>query len=82
MPVKLNRVFRKSIPGGLYVVDIYKDSPLHKAGVQKRDMIYEINGHKIDFYGELLWHEDKISIVDYVAQLKLGQEVFNYISPR
>jgi S1-C subfamily serine protease len=48
---------------------------LHKAGVQKRDMIYEINGHKIDFYGELLWNEDKISIVDYVSQLKLGQEV-------
>lgn len=71
----LTQFLGNPMPGGLYVVDIYKDSPLHKAGVKKRDMIYEINGHKIDFYGELLWHEDKISIVDYVSQLKLGQEV-------
>lgn len=71
----LTQFLGNPLPGGLYVVDIYKDSPLHKAGVQKRDMIYEINGHKIDLYGELLWHEDKISIVDYVAQMKLGQEI-------
>ena len=71
----LTQFLGNPLPGGLYVVDIYKDSPLHRAGVQKRDMIYEINGHKIDLYGELLWHEDKISIVDYVAQMKLGQEV-------
>lgn len=63
------------LPGGLYVVDVYKDSPLYKAGVQKGDMIYEINGHPLDFYGELAWNDDKISIVDYVSQLKLGQEV-------
>lgn len=62
-------------PGGVYVVEVYKDSPLHKAGIQKRDMIYEINGHKLDVYGELLWNEDRISIIDYVSQLKLGQEI-------
>lgn len=62
-------------PGGLFVVDVYKDSPLSKAGVKPRDMIYEINGHRLDVYGELLWNEDRISLVDYVAQLKLGQEV-------
>jgi len=56
-------------------VEVYKDSPLHKAGIQKRDMIYEINGHKLDVYGELLWNEDRISIIDYVSQLKLGQEI-------
>ncbi len=62
-------------PGGVYVVEVYKDSPLQKAGIQKRDMIYEINGHKLDVYGELLWNEDRISIIDYVSQLKLGQEI-------
>ncbi len=61
--------------GGLYVVDVYKDSPLHKAGVQKGDMIYEINRNKLDFYGELAWNSEKISIVDYVSQLTLGQEI-------
>ena len=63
------------LPGGLYVVDTYKESPLHKAGVQKGDMIYEINGHQLDLYGDINWHEDKISIVDYVSQLKVGQKV-------
>jgi serine protease Do len=63
------------VPGGLYVVDVYKDSPLHKAGVQKGDMIYQINGHRLDYYGEFAWTEDKISIIDYVAQLKLGQKI-------
>ncbi|MEX0940748.1 MAG: trypsin-like peptidase domain-containing protein [Candidatus Babeliales bacterium] len=62
-------------PGGLYVVNVYKGSPLSRAGIKRGDMIYEINGHKIDIYGELAWNEDKISIIDYVSQLKLGQEV-------
>lgn len=62
-------------PGGLYVVDVYKDSPLHKAGVQKGDMIYQINGNRLDYYGEFVWGDDKISIIDYVAQLKLGQKI-------
>lgn len=62
-------------PGGLFVVDVYEGSPLYKAGVKRRDMIYELNGHRVDIYGELPWIEDKISIVDYVSQLKLGDEV-------
>lgn len=62
-------------PGGLYVVDVIKGSPLHKAGVLKGDMIYEINGNPVDMYGELSWTEDKISIIDYVSQLRLGEKV-------
>lgn len=71
----LTRYLNNPEPGGLYVVDVYHNSPLHRAGVQKGDMMYEINGHKLDVYGELVWNEDKISIVDYVSQLKLGQDV-------
>jgi serine protease Do len=62
-------------PGGLYVVDVYSGSPLHRAGVQKRDMIYEINGVPVDVYGELPSKHDKISLIDYVSQLKFGQKV-------
>jgi serine protease Do len=64
-------------PGGLYVVDSYKGSPLEKAGVLPGDMIYEIDGHKLDIFGELnvLWSEDKISIIDYVSRLMLGDQV-------
>lgn len=64
-------------PGGCYVIEVLKDSTLDKAGVKRGDMIYELNGHKIDVYGEMNvpWSEDKISIVDYVSRLSIGQDV-------
>ncbi len=65
------------LPGGCYVIEIYKDAPLAKAGIKAGDMLYEINGHKVDLYGDLNvpWSEDKISIVDYVSMLEIGQKV-------
>ena len=64
-------------PGGLYVVETYTGSPLHRAGILPGDMIYEIDGHAIDVFGEMNvpWSEDKISIVDYVTRLMLGNNV-------
>lgn len=65
-------------PGGLFVVDIYKGSPLHKAGIQAGDMVYKINGYSVDVYGEMNvpWStEDKISIIDFVSRLKIGEEL-------
>lgn len=62
-------------PGGLYVLDVYKDGPLERAGIQKGDMIYQINGHQLDIYGELSWMDDKMSLVDFIEQLKMGQKI-------
>lgn len=64
-------------PGGCYVVEVSKGSPLEHAGVKRGDMLYEVNGHRLDIYGEMNvpWSEDKISIVDYVARLKTEQDV-------
>ncbi len=64
-------------PGGCFVAEVVKDSPLFNAGVQTGDMIYEINGHRLDIYGEMNvpWSEDKISIIDYVSRIELGTEV-------
>lgn len=64
-------------PGGCYVVEVVKGSPLYKAGVQPGDMIYEINGFHLDIYGEMSvpWSEDKVSIIDYVSRLEIGQDV-------
>jgi len=65
------------LPGGCYVTEVIKNSTLQKAGVKRGDMIYEINGHKIDVYGDMsvVWSEDKISLVDYVSRLSIGQDV-------
>lgn len=64
-------------PGGCYVVEVVENSTLARAGVQRGDMIYEINGHALDIYGEMSvpWSEDKISLVDYVGRLAVGQDI-------
>jgi serine protease Do len=64
-------------PGGPYIVEVVKNSTSYKAGMQRGDMIYEINGHRVDQYGEMNvpWSEDKISITDYVSRLSIGDKV-------
>lgn len=64
-------------PGGLYVVEPYKNGLLKKAGVQSGDMIYDIDGHAVDIYGDMYapWSEDRISLGDYVSRLKIGDTV-------
>lgn len=64
-------------PGGCYVVEIVKGSTFDRAGVQRADMIYEINGYRVDVFGEMSvpWSEDKISITDYPSRLMVGEEI-------
>ncbi len=64
-------------PGGCYVIDVIKNSALEKAGVQKDDMIYEVNGYELDIYGEMSveWSQDRIFIVDYIERLSIGDKV-------
>ncbi|MCX5922067.1 MAG: trypsin-like peptidase domain-containing protein [Candidatus Dependentiae bacterium] len=64
-------------PGGCYVVEIVKGSTLDKAGIKRGDMIYEINGNRLDIFGEMsvAWSEDKVSIIDYVTRLSIGQDM-------
>lgn len=64
-------------PGGCYVVEVVPGSTLDKAGIKRGDMLYEINGHRLDVFGEMNvpWAEDKISLVDYVSRLSIGEDV-------
>ena len=64
-------------PGGCYVTEAIEGSTLYKAGIKSGDMIYEINGHRVDVYGDMnvLWSQDKISLVDYVSRLSLGEDL-------
>ena len=39
-------------PGGCYVVEEVKNSTLAKAGVKPGDMLYALNGHAIDAFGD------------------------------
>jgi S1-C subfamily serine protease len=64
-------------PGGMYVAGTVTGSTLEKAGVKAGDMIYEIDGHRIDVFGEMNvpWSEDKISVTDYVSRLMINDKV-------
>lgn len=64
-------------PGGCYVVEVVEGSTLQRAGIRSGDMIYGINGHIVDMFGEMAvpWGEDKISIVDYVGRLSVGDQI-------
>lgn len=64
------------LPGGVYIVEVLADSPL-KGKLESGDMVYEINGIKVDLYGDMMvpWSEDKISTAEYIARLSLGQKV-------
>jgi serine protease Do len=64
-------------PGGVYITEVFKGSLLYNAGVKKGDILYEINGYRIDSYGQInvAWCEDKISIDNYSFYLRLGEPV-------
>lgn len=65
------------LPGGCYVAEVLKGSPLDKAGLKSGDMIYEVDGYQTDIYGQMSvpWSEDKIDLADYVARLSIGDQV-------
>jgi len=70
-------------PGGCYIVEVVKDSLVYKAGIDAGDMLYSINGYDLDIYGEMSvpWSENKISILDYILRLKIGEQV-NFVGYR
>lgn len=74
---ELAKYLGNPVGGGCYVNEVCADSVLDLAGVKAGDMIYEINGQKLDYFGELQapWAEDKISLVEYVSYLPIGEQV-------
>jgi serine protease Do len=64
-------------PGGLYISRVYKDTLFEKFGVQEGDMIYSINGNRLDLYGEtnVTWNEDKVPIIALLNRFELGQNI-------
>ncbi|MBD3231216.1 trypsin-like serine protease [Candidatus Dependentiae bacterium] len=69
--------FNNPKPGGLYLSRIYKDSLLNKNNVKEGDMLYSLNGYKLDLYGEILvpWSEDKVSIVSLLNRYPIGKQI-------
>jgi serine protease Do len=64
-------------PGGLYISRVYKNSLLDLAGVRAGDMLYAINGHIFDLYGEtnVPWSEDKVPVSALLNRCSIGQDM-------
>jgi serine protease Do len=64
--------------GGWYIAHVYKNTLIDRAGIKTGDVIYEINGHELDAFGEVevSWAPDtKVSVVDLLNRYNFGDEV-------
>lgn len=63
--------------GGWYVTKVFKNSLLDKVGVKAGDMLYELNGYKVDQYGDVLtsWAEDKVSMLAILNRFVIGDDM-------
>jgi S1-C subfamily serine protease len=63
--------------GGIYVTKVSLGSLGSKSDIKNGDVIYEINGNKIDRYGclNVSWSSEKIDITDFLLRCKIGSEV-------
>jgi serine protease Do len=64
-------------PGGVYVSRVFDNTVFDKFGIEEGDMLYQINGHTLDRFGEtsVSWSEDKVSLIDLVNRFEVGQDL-------
>jgi len=65
------------VEGGWYVAKVFENTLLEGVGVKDGDMLYEINGYKVDMYGEMNvpWSEDKVSLFELLNRMKVGDKL-------
>ncbi len=64
-------------PGGIYINKVYKKTSFDEAGICAGDMIYKINQHELDIYGDtnVAWSDDKIHFTGLLHRFEIGQEI-------
>ncbi|MCX5924814.1 MAG: trypsin-like peptidase domain-containing protein [Candidatus Dependentiae bacterium] len=69
--------FHNPEPAGLYICGVIPGSLCDNAGVHEGDMLYELNGHAIDAYGEstVSGGFGRLAIYDLIVNIKRGQKV-------
>lgn len=63
--------------GGWYIAKVFKGTLFESVGIKGGDMLYEINGHRVDMYGDLdvPWSEDKASLFEFLNRLNVGDQL-------
>lgn len=62
------------LDGGIYITQVTKEWLFHETGIQEGDIIYEVNGHRINRFGDIKspWSKNsQISLRDYFVRLPL-----------
>jgi len=59
---------------GCYVTTVVKNSLAEKIGIKTGDIVYQVNGHQLDFYGDTTapWSDEKVSISDILNRESVG----------
>lgn len=67
----------KNCPSGYYINTVFDNGPLDKAGIQKGDILCNVNGYKIDNYGEIEvdWNNEKINMSDVIDRHLVGDKI-------
>ena len=78
--ISANSRFSRSInpgDGGWYIAKVFKETLLESVGIKEGDMLYEINGYRIDLYGDLNvpWSEDKASLFEFLNRFAIGESI-------
>ena len=65
------------IDGGVYVIEVKEGSLTEECGMIEGDVLYKINGEKIDKYGYLNvdWSSAKIHVHDFISRLAFGSTI-------
>lgn len=71
------KYFGNPLRGGWYIAKVFENTTLEKVGVKENDMLYEVNGYKLDLYGDLSvpWSDDKISLLDFLNRFTVGDDI-------
>ncbi|HZW61798.1 MAG TPA: trypsin-like peptidase domain-containing protein [Candidatus Babeliales bacterium] len=74
---ELAQLLGNPLPTGIYINHVSKNSLLDNVGVKEGDMLYELNGFRIDAYGDATvpWSRDKATLNDLVSRIKHGDAV-------
>lgn len=73
----MNRYLGNPEHGGFYVTKVLKDTVAHKYGLKEGDVVFQINGHDIDRFGEVSvpWNEDRVHFTDFMNRFSAGDKL-------
>lgn len=73
----LNKFLGNPEEGGVYLTKVLKDTVAERSGLKEGDVIYQINGHQIDRFGEITvpWNEDKVHFTDLINRYAEGDKL-------